>query len=402
MRWLIALLLLVGCDGADTAHTWSGSVETLANGAIRVTNPAEGSWGEASAWRLTPELQIGEVEGSTALMFASISGLEADHEGRIYILDRQANELRIFNPDGEHLRTVGRAGEGPGEYKSANGLLWLPGDSLLIVDQQGGRYSILTRDGDFARSVPRTLGFYGWAFLGGLVGGRVYEYASVGRDPEQRPALIGTPLRGSSTIAADSQSGGALAQDTILLAAPDALSPEPFRVTASGGGMMMGVPFSPGAVHHLLRDGDVWHGHGSEFRLVRSNLASDTLMEVLLAADAAAVTPAELADWESSATVARFREMGGRLDMSRIPRTKPFFDSLYRDPDGFLWVSVPSGPEDTLFAIFDPEGRYLGRVGVEGFRRLQWVPPVVRNGQLYLAGQDELEVPRVHVYRIER
>ncbi len=311
------------------------------------------------------------------------------------------NELRIFDRDGVHVRSVGRGGRGPGEFVAANGLLWLADDSLLIVDQQGGRYSILTRDGDFVRSVPRTLGFFGWASAGCVVGSRIYEQAFVGAGPEPPPALIGTLLRGASFEGDDAPAAGA-GMDTIPLAVPASSFPQPFIATANEGSMMMGVPFARRPFHHLDDDGGIWHGHGAEFRLVRSTLAGDTLMEILLDAEPAPVTAAELEEWEGSSVVSRFREMGGRLDMSRVPRTKPFLESVYRAPDGHLWVSVPAARDETVFAILDPDGRYLGRQRLEGIRRLGSVPPVVRNGRLYLAVEDELEVPRVHVYRIER
>ena len=86
--------------------------------------------------------------------------------------------------------------------------------------------------------------------------------------------------------------------------------------------------------------------------------------------------------------------------MSRIPKVKPFFDGLILDPEGNLWLSVPSGPTETVFAIIDSSGRYLGRVQASGFRRNSYVPPVVRNGRLYLTGFDEQDVPKVYVFRI--
>lgn len=403
MRWMAMLLLLAGCDGADANRRGSVTVETLPNGAVRVTNPAQGLWSDDSSWRLVPELQLGELDGAEAMMFAAVSGLEVDDQGRIYVLDRQTNELRIYTREGAHVRTVGRSGGGPGEYTAANGLLWLSPDSLLVVDQEGGRYSILTGEGDFVRSVPRTLGFYGWAFSGGTEAGRIYEHSSVGADPDRRPALLGTSLSSGRVPAAD-RGGPATdaAVDTILLPVPNGPAFEPFSVRTERAGMSMPVPFAPGAVYRLDGQGGVWHGHGSEFRLIHSALSGDTIMEILLDAAPAPVTTAEIEEWESRTSVARFREMGGRLDMSRIPRSKPFFDGVYVDPDRHLWVSVPAGPKEAVFAVFDPEGRYLGRLQANGLKRDRFLPPVVRNGRLYLVGRDELDVQRVHVFRIDR
>jgi hypothetical protein len=413
---LLSLLLglTAGCGATDAGSGWRGSEETLPNGALRITNPAEGVWGEGGGWRLEQELQVGVVEGADAYMFATIIGLEADDDGRIYVLDRQANELRIFAPDGVHLRTTGRDGGGPGEYSNANGLLWLAQDTLLVIDQRGNRYSVLTRDGDYVRSVQRRLPFFGWAFSGGLEGDVLYERASVGSGDDLRPAILGTALRGTaqSTLVSDAEvaTAGAAAAgatepagvDTVLLPTAPVPPVESFSVRNERGGMVMGVPFAPGSVHRLDEQGGVWHGHGSEFRIFHSTLTGDTLREIVLEATPTPVTEAEISEWESSAGVARFREMGGRLDLSRIPRTKPFFNDIVVAPDGHLWVAVPDEPYRAQFAIFDEAGRYLGRVHIDGIEREVFVKPVIRNDRLYMVGRDELAVQRVYVFRIVR
>ncbi|HLG05554.1 MAG TPA: 6-bladed beta-propeller [Gemmatimonadales bacterium] len=394
MRSTAIALLLLGCAGTDAAQEWRGVVDTLPNGAVRVSNPAPGLWREGTGWQLVPELELGESDGLEALMFSAISGLAVDDQGQIYVLDRQANELRIFSRAGKHVRTVGRAGGGPGEYANANGLLWLPPDTLLVVDQPGDRYTILTPEGEYVRSVPRQLGFYGWAFSGGEAGRRIYEHSSVGNGTEGRAALLGTSVAGDRDLATF--------RDTVLLPVPPAPTVEFFSIRTDRGGMMMGVPFAPSPEYYLDATGRIWHGHGSEFRIFRTSFAGDTIMELVVDAQAAPVTDPELAEWEEGQSVKRFRELGGRLDMDRIPKVKPFFDGLYRSPDGHLWVSVPAGADQATFAILDSAGRYLGRLEATGVRRYPYVPPVVRNDRLYVAGSDELDVPKVYVFRIEK
>ena len=396
VRRLALVLLLAGCGGTDAAIRWAGTIDTLPNGAVRVANPAQGIWNDESAWRLAPELVIGEMEGPDATLFAAITGLQVDDVGRIYVLDRQANELRVFAPNGSHLQTVGRSGRGPGEYTNANGLLWLSGDTLVVVDQRGGRYTLLTRDGQYARSEPRRLGFYGWVFFGGYHNGRIYERASVGRPPNRQYALVGSPLAGADAVAPEA------GIDTVLLPKPSAPLFESFSVRTSRGGMTMSIPFASVPAYHLDWAGNIWHGHGSEFRVVRSSFAGDTLTVITVDAGATPVTTAELAEWEAGETVARFRDMGGQLDMDRIPKMKPFFDGLYLGPDGYLWVSVPTAPMQVEFAVFDADGRYLGRLLAQGLERNTFVPPVVRNSRLYLVGRDELDVQRVYAFAIER
>jgi hypothetical protein len=168
------------------------------------------------------------------------------------------------------------------------------------------------------------------------------------------------------------------------------------------GGMVMGVPFTAGAMYYLDGAGGVWHGHGSAFRIYLSTFLGDTLSEIVLDGTPAPVTDTELEAWEEGPGVRQFREMGGKLDRERIPKVKPYFDGLFVDSDGYVWLSLPAGPREAVFAVLDPDGRYLGRLQVDGAPRVTYLQPVVRNDRLYWVGSDELEVQHVYVYRIEK
>jgi hypothetical protein len=130
-------------------------------------------------------------------------------------------------------------------------------------------------------------------------------------------------------------------------------------------------------------------------------MAGDTLQEIVLEGVPAPVTPEEFAEWETGPYVEQFRAMGGDLDMGRIPKVKPFFDDIYVDPDGYVWLSIPSGPAEMEFALVDPDGRYLGRLSAE-VRRDVFLSPVVRDGKLYVVGTDEFDVQHVYRFRIEK
>ena len=389
------LLLTLGCASEDRVTGWGGTVDTLPNGAVRVTNSAGGLWQDSDRWRLVPELTLGETEGADWEIFSSIAALEVDDQGRIYVLDRHAAELRIFSPEGNHLRSVGREGSGPGEYIAANGLEWLSPDSLLVIDQQGNRYTVLTKEGEYARSVLRQRGFYAWAFEGNLIGGRIFEETTLGEGEDQHQLLLGTSLQ-------DVEEAPSGAGDTIWIPASDAPPPEGFSVEYDGGRMGMSMPFAPTSVFYLDETGELLHGHGGDFRIFRSSPVGDTLLEIIINEEPAAVSPDELAEWAAGPWVQDFLGLGGKVDLGHVPKIKPYFEGLYQDPEGYLWVSVPSGPAEVVFAVIDPDGRYLGRLTIEGLERANYVDPVVRNGRLYLVGRDEWDVQRVYVFRIER
>jgi hypothetical protein len=387
----LACLAPAACGEGTSATLGDWAVDTLASGIVRTTNPGVPSALEGAPVGLEPVLRLGAAGGPDATVFGQVSGVEADEEGRIYVLDRQANELQIFSPEGEHLRTVGRSGSGPGEYSAANGLRWAAPDTLLVVDQSGGRYTFLTRDGDYARSVRRELGYFGWMFDGAILGDRVYELGIVATPDGSEAAIIGIPT-------GDDAARG----DTIPVPRTEQPAASSFSVRGEAGGMSMAVPFAARRVLHIDPEGRLWHGHGSEMRIFRSTLDGDTLREIRADIRPTPVTSAEMEEWLAGASVERFIEMGGDLDTDRIPDTKPHFDQLYVDAHGHLWVSVPAGPGDTRFAVFDREGRFVSDLRLDGVRRTPAVPPAVRGDRLYLATLDELDVPGVAVFEIER
>lgn len=63
--------------------------------------------------QLVEELRIGVAEGSGPESFGRIAGLETDPEGRIYVADGLAYEIRVFDRTGRHLLSFGGKGRGP-------------------------------------------------------------------------------------------------------------------------------------------------------------------------------------------------------------------------------------------------------------------------------------------------
>ncbi len=98
-----------------------------------------------------------------------------------------------------------------------------------------------------------------------------------------------------------------------------------------------------------------------------------------------------------------FTDMGGKVDRSQIPSTKPAFDSfLRRSARPRLGGSrTTAGPdtENRILDVFDPNGRFLGTVELP-FRLADYPDPIVRRDYMIAVVEDELEVPYVVRARI--
>ena len=151
-----AVVLALGAAACGPAPDgeWIGMV-TDSSGIEIVANPVSGLWRSGGGWQVEEELRIGEADGEAAYRFGRIAGVDADGRGRVYVLDQQAAEVRVFDADGRFLHTIGRKGEGPGELSNAAaGLFVGAGDTILVPDTRLRRVNRYLPDGTSAGGFP--------------------------------------------------------------------------------------------------------------------------------------------------------------------------------------------------------------------------------------------------------
>ena len=150
---ILTSVTLCACEPSASAGIhgpWTAERETLGDTAV-VRTVSGSVWGDTMV--LVPELAIGEMEGEGGpYLFGFISGLEVDPQGRIFVLDWQAQELRVFSPLGEHLLTIGGPGEGPvscGDRTTSGS--WLTDESWSVT---AAGASPFTPEGAFLETWP--------------------------------------------------------------------------------------------------------------------------------------------------------------------------------------------------------------------------------------------------------
>lgn len=108
----LVVLLSSACTTETT--TWSGTITDSAGVSI-VMNTHEGIWAEGEEWTFEEELRFGALEAEPEYQFGQIGWITVGSNDDIYITDIQAQQVRVFTNDGQYIRTVGGAGNGPGE-----------------------------------------------------------------------------------------------------------------------------------------------------------------------------------------------------------------------------------------------------------------------------------------------
>lgn len=103
------------------------------------------------------QLALGDDEDAPKeYLFGGPQYIRTDTEGRIYVAT-QSNSIRIFSPEGEYLKTVGRQGKGPGEFVAITGLTFDYRGKLIILDGPSKKLTRFYNMGDSleTQSVPR-------------------------------------------------------------------------------------------------------------------------------------------------------------------------------------------------------------------------------------------------------
>ncbi|MYF63996.1 MAG: hypothetical protein F4058_07115 [Rhodothermaceae bacterium] len=100
-----------------------------------------------------PTLVIGDNEDDDNQWFSVIRGTGRLSDGSIVVADHSAAEVRIYDRQGRHLRSMGRSGEGPGEFRQPLGVWVTSGDVIWAGDFRPWRYNVFAAEGELVRQV---------------------------------------------------------------------------------------------------------------------------------------------------------------------------------------------------------------------------------------------------------
>lgn len=368
---LACLMPAFGCDSArfDTSDGWSGTVDTLSSGEIVVRNTDEPLWAPDEGWQIVEEMRYGSDTGDDAIFFGSIRSFDVDVQGRLYVLDNQSQEIHVFGPDGVWVRTVGTRGAGPGEFENAAAVDLSRTGEIWVMEMQKGQLTILDSTGNYQRTERvNTTGWDFWPYPGGF--DQLGRYNALVLSSEADPTEL---------LARFDQSFAPL--DTVAFPVSP-LKIERFEAVTDGGSMSTNVPFQGSFSWRFSSSGNFWTLLTRPYELAEIAPDGRVLRRVTREFELIPVTVADMQTARERLTW--FTNQGGKIDESRIPRTKPVVSAFFSDDDGNLWVRrIETTPEaqGSLFDVFSAEGYFLGEVQFPF--SLESNAPIVRDGLLY-------------------
>lgn len=99
------------------------------------------------------DLSIGVAEGDENYMFGELICFNTDEEGNFYVSDLETLRIQKYNPEGKYLLTMGRRGQGPGEFQSLSAVRFDQEGNLYIGDISGKKVIFFSKDGEFLKEI---------------------------------------------------------------------------------------------------------------------------------------------------------------------------------------------------------------------------------------------------------
>ena len=134
----LATISLAAC-AADPAPPTTQATEVIGDTTI-VRSHGPGAWGAPAT--LVPEVSIGELEGPDEYLFGTVGSIAVNDDRTVYILDAQAQHIRVFDSTGTYIESLGRRGEGPGELSHGEAIAQLPDGRLVVRDPGNSRVQV--------------------------------------------------------------------------------------------------------------------------------------------------------------------------------------------------------------------------------------------------------------------
>jgi 6-bladed beta-propeller len=338
---ILVLGLLSGSVRAEVPHV--GNTSTPRDGVREIT--------------LLQQWHRGHEEDD--LIFGAVRKVLDGPDGNLYVLDTQMSQVVVFDNAGQWVRTLSREGEGPGETRRPEDIVFLPDGSLGIAQYINGRIIKMDLSG-----IPRE------------------SLMPPGYDPLEGGAM-------SSVRRVRSRAGSFVINGARVSPAEDGMVRTQYLVRCDEKAQPIVEYLSSVVPQNIMRDGwnekrnyfpshERWDidnqgrvlvaAERNEYRVTVFNVDGSPAFTFGREAERWKRTAEEKQDLRDAVTVIRD---GERMNVEvQVEDHEPAIMALHWRPGGEIWVMPATGRHDQTpgvmqtFDVFSDEGEFLRQVAL--------------------------------------
>lgn len=369
-------------SGSEQKTEWKGKIE-YEDGVKVIKNPKEPLYGEIT-FELEEDLSIGREDDENYVFYRGVR-IEADTDGSIFILDRGNNRIQKYDKEGNYLQTIGRKGQGPGEFERPYAIHLDSGENIYVRD--GRQIDIFNKNGDFKRTIS----------LSNFIAPFGITITKKGNILAQTRSSVNLQ-KGTDDIILINSEG----KKIKTIASFPWENPPPLR-----GNFYLGNPYTPGLYFCPLDEELGIYGYASEYKLFVINSSGEVVYIIEKDEPGEPFTSREkkklIDEWVERLNR---RKQGPRYSRSEIknaikfPKYKSFYSMILKDDKGRIYVAKYklSIDKDKIaeFDLFNREGYYLYKL------KMSLYPRIIKDGYIYRTESDqETGYRRVKRYKIK-
>ena len=346
------------------------------------------------------ELSIGQKEGDENYMFGSGVVFNTDEEGNFYVTDWDKKRILKYDPAGKYVLTIGRQGQGPGEFQNLSVARFDKEGSIYVTDISSRRISFFHQRGNYLRQI-----LIPDVFEDLYITAKGYFVSS-----------HTVPLESESGMAFKIVDGffndkfelvtefHARVADTKFPSGRDSTSMAKFTA-----GILSGIAYQPAPRHLLAADDTIYFGYPQDYSIEVYSPEGRKTKTIRRAYDPIIVKDSDKAYFGASVAgpfLTRTRtprsenETRDILKFIEYPKYKPAYLNFALMENGWLIVLVEYAAGDhSLFDIFDENGRYIGQFKAEF--PAEYGLFFFKNGKAYAVEADEEGYKSIKRYSVK-
>jgi hypothetical protein len=127
--FIVTLIILINCSNQDATYT----VEIIDD--VKHIHNIAPMWGEEPKVKLDYIRKYSDPsETNPTYQFFRPMDIDVDREGNIYVLDSGNFRIQKYDSNGKYMKTIGRRGQGPGEFESADKFCLDKQENIFVTD----------------------------------------------------------------------------------------------------------------------------------------------------------------------------------------------------------------------------------------------------------------------------
>jgi len=313
---------------------WLGQIEKH-EGYISIINPKEPIY-QNNVLNLKEELAFGgREEKRQKYLMENIKQIDIDEQGNFFILDINTKEIRVFDENGDYKSSIGRIGQGPGEFQWPWMIHILDHTGIVVLDFLPRKLLYYSLDGIFKKKV--NIALYGNCskFVINAKGDLIAQFVL-------------------------NNLGSALKKVNLEAEEIETITKKENKKTP----LLKAI--SPKIVWTVNQDDQILWGISDRYQIYIYDDKGSLVKKIVKPFKRLKIKKEEKEEFENE-----IQKIFGRRPIptnfeQEIPKYYPAFQAIYTDEDGKIFVKTYEKNKEGqfYFDVFDQQGRYLAKIAL--------------------------------------